>query len=78
MGLIKKAHAAGMVFAWQVTEPEVHVGGGTAWITYVNRGSVKDSSGTKEATWLESAVLQKENGRWRIAFLHSTPVSSTP
>lgn len=76
MGLIKNAHAAGMIFVWRVTEPQVHVDGKTAWITYVNQGSIKDSSGTKNVTWLESAILRKEDGRWHIAFLHSTRVPS--
>ena len=72
--LIKKAHATGKVYAWTVNEPEVHIAGDAAWITYVNRGSIKDASGTKDASWLESAVLRKENGHWRIQFFHSTRV----
>ena len=72
MDLIKTAHAAGNVYVWTVNEPEVHISGDVAWITYVNKGSIKDASGTKEVTWLESAVLQKEKGVWRIRFLHST------
>lgn len=74
MDLIKGAHAAGNVYVWSVNEPEVHIAGDTAWITYGNRGSVQDASGTKEVTWLESAVLEKEKGVWRIHFLHSTRV----
>lgn len=74
MSLIRRVHAEGKVFVWRVTEPEVHVDGKTAWITYVNRGSVQDSSGTKDVTWLESAVLRKQGGRWRIHFFHSTRV----
>ena len=70
--LMKKAHAAGNVYVWTVNEPEVHISGDMAWITYVNRGSIKDTSGTKGVTWLESAVLQKEMGIWRIHFFHST------
>ena len=72
MDMIKAAHAAGKVYAWTVNEPEVHIGADVAWITYVNRGSIKDASGTKDMTWLESAVLQKEEGAWRIRFFHST------
>jgi ketosteroid isomerase-like protein len=72
MDLIKGAHAAGKVYVWTVNEPEVRISGDIAWITYVNRGSIKDASGTKEVTWLESAVLQKEKGTWRIRFFHST------
>ena len=73
MALIKKLHGAGKVFVWMVTDPEVHVDGETAWITFTNRGSVQDSTGTRSRTWLESAVLRKENGAWRILFFHSTP-----
>jgi ketosteroid isomerase-like protein len=71
MDMIKGAHAAGNVHVWTVNEPEVHISGDTAWITYVNRGSIKNESGTKDLTWLESAVLQKEKGIWRIHFFHS-------
>jgi ketosteroid isomerase-like protein len=72
MDLIKSAHAAGKVYVWTVNEPEVHISGDIAWITYVNHGSIKDASGIKDVTWLESAVLQKEKGIWRIHFFHST------
>jgi ketosteroid isomerase-like protein len=74
MELIKAAHAAGKVYVWNVTKPEVHVHGDAAWITYVNEGSVTDTSGTKNVTWLESAFLRREKGSWRIAFFHSTRV----
>ena len=74
MDMIKKAHAAGNVYVWTVNDPEVRISGDIAWITYVNRGSMKDASGTKDVTWLESAVLQKEKGVWRIHFFHSTRV----
>ena len=72
MDLIKAAHAEGKVYVWTVNEPEVHISGDIAWITYVNHGSIKDASGTKNVTWLESAVLQKGKGIWRIHFFHST------
>lgn len=74
MALIKAAHAAGKVFVWNVTKPEVHVHGDVAWISYVNEGSVKDAAGTKKVTWLESAFLRREKESWRIEFFHSTRV----
>jgi hypothetical protein len=74
MGLIKTLHAAGKVYVWQVTEPKVHIDGNTAWITYINRGSMKDATGTKDMSWLESAVLHKDKGNWQIHFFHSTRV----
>lgn len=76
MGFVKSAHAAGKIYVWQVTEPQVYIDGKTAWITYVNRGSVQDAAGKKDLIWLESAVLRKEKGIWRIQFFHSTRASS--
>jgi hypothetical protein len=76
MELVKNAHAAGKVYVWQVTEPHVNINGRTAWITYVNRGSLQDAEGKKDLVWLESAVLRKENGVWLIQFFHSTRVQS--
>jgi hypothetical protein len=74
MSLIKAAHAAGKRYEWKVTEPTVHLACNDAWITYTNRGSVQDETGTKDLMWLESAFLHKEAGDWKIRFLHSTRV----
>jgi hypothetical protein len=74
MQLLKTAHASGKVYIWRVTKPEVTIEGNIAWITYVNEGSLKNASETKNLTWLESAVLRRENGNWRIKFFHSTRV----
>lgn len=73
--VVENAREAGMEFDWQVTEPRVHIDGQTAWITYVNRGSIQKGADTKQMTWLESAVLRKTGDAWRIRFLHSTLVS---
>lgn len=74
MDLIKAQHAAGKRFDWNVTEPDVHITGNTAWIAYVNKGSITDASGTMNQKWLESAFLQKRAGIWKIVFMHSTRV----
>jgi ketosteroid isomerase-like protein len=76
MALIKDAHAAGKVYVWEVTEPQVNIDGQTAWVTYVNRGSLQDATGKKDLTWLESAILRKEDDTWRIEFFHSTRAPS--
>ena len=47
MDLVQSAHKAGKHYVWTVNEPEVHLSCNDAWITYVNRGSVQDGSGTK-------------------------------
>jgi ketosteroid isomerase-like protein len=74
MTLIKAQHAAGKRYEWNVTEPDVHVSGNTAWIAYVNKGSITDASGTMNQNWLESAFLEKQAGTWKIVFMHSTRV----
>jgi ketosteroid isomerase-like protein len=74
MALVKQLHEAGKHYEWNVTEPDVHIAGNTAWIAYINKGSITDSSGRVEQEWLESAFLQKRNGAWKIVFMQSTRV----
>jgi hypothetical protein len=74
MNTLKSLHASGKVYVWTVTQPHVESDCHLAWITYINRGSIKDASGTTDHTWLESAVLEKQAGAWRIRFFHSTRV----
>ena len=74
MGLIKALQAAGKRYEWSVTEPDVHISGDTAWIAYVNQGSITDASGRVNQQWLESAFLEKQAGIWKILFVHSTRV----
>jgi len=74
MAFIKAQHAAGKHYEWNVTEPDVHISGETAWIAYVNKGSITDVSGTVNQNWLESAFLEKQAGVWKIVFMHSTRV----
>ncbi len=74
MNMVKTFHDKGTVFVWSVTQPHVESDCHLAWITYINRGSMRDVSGTKNLSWLESAVLQKQSGAWRIRFFHSTRV----
>ena len=75
MALIKAQHAAGKHYEWNVTEPDVHISGNTAWIAYVNKGTITDASGRTNQKWLESAFLEKQAGNWKIIFMHSTRVA---
>lgn len=45
-----------------------------AWVYYKNKAEI--SSKTRNATikWLESAILRKEKGRWRMELMHSSPM----
>jgi hypothetical protein len=78
MTLVKAEHAKGRRYEWNVTEPDVHVIGDTAWIAYVNKGGVTDASGTVPQSWLESAFLERRGGVWKIVFMHSTGVPAAP
>lgn len=65
----------GYKYVWTVTDPVVEVDCNTAWIAYVNKGSLTNPDGAKtDLTWLESGVLEKRNGHWLLRFFHSTPV----
>jgi len=75
MTFIKAQHAAGKRYEWSLTAPGVHVSGNTAWIAYINKGSIGDVSGSASQQWLESAFLEKQAGTWKIVFMHSTRVS---
>jgi ketosteroid isomerase-like protein len=74
MAFIKAQHAAGKRYEWIVTDPDVHINGNTAWVAYVNKGTITDASGTVNQNWLESAFLEKQAGSWKIVFMHSTRV----
>jgi ketosteroid isomerase-like protein len=78
MAAIKALHASGKRTDEHVTEPDIHISGNTAWIAYVNKGSITDASGTVNQNWLESAFLQKQAGAWKVVFMHSTRVPLPP
>ena len=76
--MIKAAHGAGKTYVWSVNDPEVRIVCDWAWISYTNRGSVGDASGTHPMSWLESAVLHYQGQRWHLQFLHSTRAAPPP
>ena len=74
MIVVKADQDRGVKYIWNVTAPRVTVHCDEAWITYVNDGSFQppDSATPHPAQWLESAVLEKQAGIWKIVFFHST------
>ena len=48
--------------------------GNMAWVSYHNTADFSLNEKKQTVNWLESAVLGKENGRWKIKLLHSTRV----
>ena len=71
---IKSLHEAAKRFEWNVTEPDVHLAGNSAWATWLNKGSVTDASGSRKQDWLESTYLEKQGDNWKMVSFHSTRV----
>jgi hypothetical protein len=74
MALMQQLHAQGHVFVWKVTEPKVYVDCHIAGITEINIGSVDG----KPTRWLESGILKKSDGNWRVEFFNSARAAETP
>ncbi|MGB8538010.1 MAG: nuclear transport factor 2 family protein [Acidobacteriaceae bacterium] len=74
MKLIIAQHAKGAKYVWTVTQPDVHADCDEAWIAYVNDGSAQLGPGAPATPmkWLESAILRREGGEWKVVFFHST------
>jgi len=48
--------------------------GDVAWVSYWNKAEIRSESEQRTVVWLESAVMVKENDRWKIQLMHSTRV----
>jgi hypothetical protein len=46
--------------------------GNVAWVSYWNKAEIIRESGLRTVVWLESAVVVREDDRWKIQLLHST------
>jgi len=46
--------------------------GDVAWVSYWNKAEIRRESGLRTVVWLESAVMVREDDRWKIQLLHST------
>ena len=46
--------------------------GNMAWVSYHNSALFTKGDKQKTMNWMESAVLVKDKGRWRIQMMHST------
>jgi hypothetical protein len=73
--LLRGAKASGTRVEWNLGDVDVHVGCDQAWAAWVNKGASGKAGAMAPVTWLESAVLRYEGGRWRMEFLHSGRVA---
>lgn len=71
--LIAKSHAEGRIINWGLGPMSIQVDCSVATATWENIGSAGTAGKMQPRAWLESAVLKRQNDRWLIAFLHSTP-----
>ena len=56
---------------------ETEVNGKIAWTTYNMQSEITRNGKTGVVKWLETAILSKEDGRWKIKVLHSTLLKSS-
>jgi len=54
----------------------IQVKGATAWVAYSNQADIAMRDRKVTINWLESAVLEKSKGRWKLNMLHSTKLPS--
>jgi pimeloyl-ACP methyl ester carboxylesterase len=48
--------------------------GNVAWVSYWNQATINRNGKSSTLKWLESVVLVREMGRWKIQLMHSTPM----
>lgn len=46
--------------------------GDMAWVSYWNKAEIRREGRLRTVVWLESAVVIKQNGSWKVQLLHST------
>jgi ketosteroid isomerase-like protein len=54
------------------------VAGDMAYLYYNNQATIRSKGTLIRIKWIENAVLYKENGGWKIHFMHSTMVDRSP
>ena len=50
--------------------------GDMAWVSYWNKAEIRRENELRTVVWLESAVMVREQDRWKIQLLHSTRLES--
>ena len=53
----------------------VETRGNFSWVSYWNKATFTKGELVKDVVWLESAVLVKQNEKWKIQMLHSTKIN---
>ena len=69
--VVKNAHAKGVQLNWSIGPLDTKVRCDVAWSAWENLGSAGIPPALQPARWLESAVLVRERGGWKLDFFHS-------
>lgn len=64
----------GSSFSYRFGDFNTRIRGPVAWTTYRNEAVLQMRDRRVDVLWLETAVLEQADGKWRIARLQSTPV----
>ena len=69
--IVKDAHARGVQLEWSVGPLDTKIDCNVAWSAWENNGRAGIAADMKPVRWLESAVLVRQDGNWKIDFFHS-------
>jgi hypothetical protein len=71
--LIADAHKSGRTIQWNIGPVDARVDCNIAFAAWENTGAAGTAAKMQPRAWLESALLLRQDDRWVIDFLHSTP-----
>ena len=69
--LVRDAHTRGVQLNWSIGPLDTKLRCDVAWSAWENVGSAGIPPNVRSVRWLESAVLVRQNGSWKIDFFHS-------
>lgn len=69
--VVRSAHAQGVQINWSIGPIDTKVRCDVAWSAWENLGSAGVPPDLQPVRWLESAVIVREDGNWKIDFFHS-------
>ena len=69
--VVRDAHARGVQLNWSIGPLDTKLSCDVAWSAWENVGSAGIPPDVRPVRWLESAVLVRQDGRWKIDFFHS-------
>ena len=69
--VVRDAHARGVQLNWSIGPLDTKLRCDVAWSAWENVGSAGIPPDLRPVRWLESAILVRQAGSWKIDFFHS-------